>query len=119
MSQIKLIRKPQVLELTGLSKSTLHIRINNQLFCPPISLGKRAVGFISHEVEAVLQAMIAEKSPEQIKVLVASLIAQREQETIKETVDITKFFTLRFYWPMLVVSTYINDIGYYFQVFAP
>ena len=75
----QLIRKPEVLALTGLSKSTLYARINAQLFVPPISLGARAVAFVASEVDAVIQAMIEEQSPEQIKLLVSLLIQQRKK----------------------------------------
>jgi len=75
----QLIRKPEVLTLTGLSKSTLYNRINSGLFIPPISLGARAVAFVSSEVDTVIQAMIAEKPPAEIKTLVSNLIQQRKQ----------------------------------------
>jgi prophage regulatory protein len=45
--------------------------------CPPISIGQRAVAYIKHEVEAVIQARIQGQSPEQIKQLVSELINQR------------------------------------------
>lgn len=75
----QLTRKPEVLAQTGFSKSTLYNRINDGLFIPPISLGARAVAFVASEVDAVIQAMIAEKTPEQIKALVSNLIQQRKQ----------------------------------------
>jgi len=75
----RLIRKPEVLALTGLSKSTLHNRINDGLFTPPISLGARAIAFVESEVEAVIRAMIAEQQPAEIKELVTNLIQQRKK----------------------------------------
>jgi prophage regulatory protein len=77
----RILRKPDVLILTNLSKSTLYNRIKEHLMPPPISLGARAVGFIASEIEAVIQAMVAEQSPEQIKALVQELITQRKQIT--------------------------------------
>jgi len=76
---LKILRRPEILELTGWSKSTLYNRIESQHFIKPISLGERSVGFVSSEVEACLQAMIAEQSPDQIKALVQELTAQRKQ----------------------------------------
>ncbi len=73
----KIVRKKDVLALTGLSKSTLYNRINDNLFCPSISLGPRAVGFIYKEVEAVTNAMMAELSPDEIRQLVSKLISER------------------------------------------
>lgn len=74
----RILRKPDVLILTNLSKSTLYNRVKDGLWPTPISLGARAKGFVLSECEAVLQAMIAEQSPEQIKALVQELIAQRK-----------------------------------------
>jgi prophage regulatory protein len=75
--QPRILRRTEVLELTGWSKSTLYNRIKAQHFIKPISLGLRSIGFVSSEVNAVLNAMIQEKSPEQIKQLVQELINQR------------------------------------------
>jgi len=77
-NQPKIIRKPHVIALTGFSKSTLYNRIQDKSFPPPISLGSRAVGFVQAECYAVLNAMIAEQTPEQIKQLVIDLIKQRK-----------------------------------------
>tara|TARA_R110001592_G_scaffold360339_1_gene668544 strand:+ start:2467 stop:2718 length:252 start_codon:yes stop_codon:yes gene_type:complete len=77
--QPKIIRKPDVIKMAGFSKSTLYNRIQQGLWPKPISLGFRAVGFIQAECEAVLNAMISEQSPEQIKQLVSELIKQRKQ----------------------------------------
>jgi prophage regulatory protein len=78
--QPRIIRKPDVINETGLSKSTLYNRIKDGLFPPPISLGARAVGFVKSECEAVINAMIAEQTPEQIKALVISLVQQRSEQ---------------------------------------
>lgn len=78
MQQLKIERKFEILARYGLSSSTLHVRINEGLIPPPISLGDRAVGFPEHETSAVLAAMIAGSSKAEIKVLVASLVEQRQ-----------------------------------------
>lgn len=77
--QPRLIRRLEVIQLTGLSKSTLYNRINDGLFIPPISLGARAVAFVASEVDTVIKAMIAEQPPAEIKLLVSSLIQQRKK----------------------------------------
>jgi len=81
MNQVhsKIIRKPDVINITGFSKSTLYNRIKDGLFPPPISLGARAVGFVQSECDAILSAMIGEQTPEQIRQLVQELIQQRKQ----------------------------------------
>jgi prophage regulatory protein len=76
---IKILRKKEVLELTGLSKSSLHLRINDGTMVPSISLGERAVGFIEFEIQAVLSAMVAGKKKRDIQALVSSLVTQRQQ----------------------------------------
>lgn len=73
-----ILRKPEVIALTTLSKSSLYNRIQDGLMPPSISLGARAVGFIASEIYAVLDAMCQEKTPEQIKALVKGLIANRK-----------------------------------------
>ena len=78
-NQPRILRRPEVLLLTGWSKSTLYNRIESQHFIKPISLGQRSIGFVSSEVNAVLQAMIEEQTPEQIKQLVSKLINQRNK----------------------------------------
>jgi prophage regulatory protein len=77
IQQPRILRRPEVLELTGWSKSTLYNRIESQQFVKSISLGERSIGFISYEVDAVIKAMFEEQAPEQIKVLVTELIANR------------------------------------------
>jgi prophage regulatory protein len=77
-NQPRILRRPEVLNLTGWSKSTLYNRIDSQHFIKPISLGERSVGFVSNEVHAILHAMIEEQTPEQIKQLVSELIKQRK-----------------------------------------
>jgi len=74
----QIIRKPEVLRQTGFSRSTLHTRIKQQRFVSPIPLGERAVGFVASEVNSCVAAMIAGKSQDEMKALVASLIEQRK-----------------------------------------
>jgi len=74
----QLIRRPSVLTQTARSKSALQLDEKAGLFCPPISIGDRAVAYIKHEVEAIIQARIEEQTPEQIRQLVSELIKQRK-----------------------------------------
>ncbi len=50
----KILRLPAVKELTGLSRSTLYLRMSKNEFPAPISLGGRAVGWLEFEVNAWL-----------------------------------------------------------------
>lgn len=76
--QISIQRIGEVLRQTGLSRSTFYLRIKEGLLPPPISLGGRAVGWLEHEINAVLKALIARKDPEEIRQVVNSLVVARE-----------------------------------------
>jgi len=41
----KIYRLPDVMNLTGLSRSSIYLRISEQQFPKPIKLGRRAVGW--------------------------------------------------------------------------
>tara|TARA_B110000240_G_scaffold137056_1_gene151868 strand:- start:563 stop:829 length:267 start_codon:yes stop_codon:yes gene_type:complete len=70
-------RKSEVLQRIGLSRSTLHSKIQKGLWCPPIPLGARAVGFIEHETDELIAAHINGYSPDQLRELVKNLVAER------------------------------------------
>jgi prophage regulatory protein len=73
-----IIRLPEVKAYTGLSRSTIYLRINDGLLPKPISLGARAVGWPAYEVEAINAARIAGKTDSEIRVLVENLEAARK-----------------------------------------
>lgn len=74
---IQIIRFKELLSLLRLGKSTTYNRINEGLLPPPISLGSRAIGFIKSEIEQVLEAMIQGYQYDEIKALVAKIVADR------------------------------------------
>jgi prophage regulatory protein len=45
-----ILRLPAVKSRTGLSRSTIYLRISNNEFPAPISLGARAVGWLEEDV---------------------------------------------------------------------
>jgi prophage regulatory protein len=47
----RILRLPNVLDRTGLSRSTVYQRVTEGRFPRPVSLGTRAVGWIETEVE--------------------------------------------------------------------
>jgi prophage regulatory protein len=53
-----ILRLPAVKTRTGLSRSTIYLRVAEGRFPTPISLGARAVGWIDAEVEAWLAGQI-------------------------------------------------------------
>lgn len=54
----KILRLPALKELTGLSRSTIYLRISNNEFPAPISLGGRAVGWVESEINNWLSEKI-------------------------------------------------------------
>lgn len=46
-----ILRLPEVKARTGLSRSTIYLRISQDRFPRPISLGDRAVGWIESEID--------------------------------------------------------------------
>ena len=48
---IKILRLPAVIELTGLSRISIYLRLSNNEFPLPVSLGGRAVGWVEADVE--------------------------------------------------------------------
>lgn len=77
--QSAFVRKPEALDLYQISKSTLHVHINEGVKAPPVQIGDRAVSFVRTEVMAVISAQIAGCSKDEIKALVKSLVAQRQE----------------------------------------
>jgi prophage regulatory protein len=75
----ELLRRPEVVTLTARSRSSLQLDEKAGLFCPPIAIGYRAVAYLRHEVQAVIQARIQGKTPDEIKQLVFELINQRKK----------------------------------------
>jgi len=47
----KILRLPIVKESTGLSRSTIYLRMANNEFPKPISLGGRAVGWFEEDIQ--------------------------------------------------------------------
>ena len=69
----KILRLPTVKSDSGLSRSTIYLRIAQGLWPKPVSLGGRAVGWPAEEVAAVNAARIAGKSNDEIRQLIAKL----------------------------------------------
>ncbi len=73
-----ILRLPSVTSESGLSRSTIYLRIAQGLWTKPVSLGARSVGWPSGEVSAINAARIAGKTDEEIFVLVTQLEAARK-----------------------------------------
>lgn len=62
ITQLKVIRLPAVLEMTGLSRSSIYNQISDGGFPRPVRLGARAVGWLHTEVAAWIEER-AKKRP--------------------------------------------------------
>ena len=52
----RILRYPEVMRVTGLSRKTIERRLKADCFPVPVRLGARAVGFRSDEVETWIKA---------------------------------------------------------------
>lgn len=68
---------PAVLERYPLSRSAFYRDMAEGLFPKPVSLGARAVGWPTHEVDAIISARIAGKEASEIRRIVIALEAAR------------------------------------------
>lgn len=73
-----ILRLPDIKTRTGLSRSTIYLRIAQGVFTKPVNLGGRAVGWPADEVAALNTARIAGKRDADIRELVATLEAARK-----------------------------------------
>ena len=57
------LRLPLVKARTGLSRSTIYLRIAEGSFPKPVSLGDRAVGWLESEIESWLSSRVEASRP--------------------------------------------------------
>ena len=74
-----LLRLPAVKARSGLSRSTVYLRISQGLWTHPVNLGGRAVAWPADEVDALNAARIAGPTDEQVRGLVRRLEAARSK----------------------------------------
>lgn len=73
----RILRLPQVKTFSGLSRSTIYLRISEGLFPRPLQLGRRMVGWPEAEIAALNAARIRGESEDDIRSLVRSIEAGR------------------------------------------
>ncbi|MEN0038409.1 MAG: AlpA family phage regulatory protein [Cellvibrio sp.] len=74
-----ILRLPNVIAQSGLSRSTIYLRIAQGLWTKPISLGGRSVGWPESEIIALNTARIAGKTDAEIRALVQTLETDRKK----------------------------------------
>ena len=65
--------------------ASLHSKVQNGLWCPPISLGARAVGFIKYETDELITGLINGHTPDEIRDLVRLLLEERKSRVEGES----------------------------------
>lgn len=78
MIEITLIDKAVAMERRGARSSKFHDLIRQGLMVPPVHVG-RAARFPLHEVNAIAAASMAGQTDDEIKELVAELVAKRAE----------------------------------------
>ena len=58
----KIMRLPEVIDMTGLSRSTIYLRMSQGTFPRSISLGERAVGWLQADIEKWIDDCISASS---------------------------------------------------------
>jgi prophage regulatory protein len=71
-------RKPALRTILGSADSTIYLHVSQGILPKPINLSPRSVGWPAPEIDAILAARIAGKTEDDIKSLVASLMAARK-----------------------------------------
>ncbi len=77
-SSLRLIRLNEVMDKTGLCKSSVYSKIKDGTFPPPVAIGARSVAWPSYEVDIVINTLIGGKSEFYMKKLVSSLVEKRK-----------------------------------------
>lgn len=75
---MKLLRLVPVLGLTGTSRSAHYAQIKDGLMTAPVPLSAHSVAWPEHEILTINSARIAGKNDDEIRQLVAKLMADRK-----------------------------------------
>ena len=59
MNNVKIIRRPEVESITGLSRSSIYAKMENGTFPKGIKLSERSVGWLEHEVQEWLKNRVS------------------------------------------------------------
>ena len=80
------LRLPAVCDRTGKPKSTVYREIGDGLLPPPVRIGERASAWPDDEIDAINLARLRGKSNDEIKQLVADLVAARTEIQLSSAV---------------------------------
>lgn len=88
---LRIERRQDVLDKVRISRSTLYARIQQGLFVPPVSLGRRSVGWLEHETDIILRGLVSGKTDLEIKKLVTEVVALRANLCKKNSLQSSHF----------------------------
>ena len=57
----RLLRRPEVERMTGLSRSTIYLLLSSGAFPKPVNIGPRAVAWVETEIAEWVQSRISER----------------------------------------------------------
>jgi len=77
MSGVSFLRLPQVCERRACSRASLYRAVAAGTFPPPIRRGRRTSVWVASEVDTILAAEVAGMPPEELRALVARVVADR------------------------------------------
>jgi prophage regulatory protein len=72
-----LLRLPEVMRLSGYSRSALYALISQGLYPSPIKISERSVAWPSEEVHQMIKAVVSSCSPAERRELVSRLSQER------------------------------------------
>lgn len=82
MDMTCLLRITDVMTRMGLKKSSIYNMVNDGTLTQPVKMGKRTSVWPDDEVQAIIQALIGNKSQEDMKSLVDCLMKQRNSQKV-------------------------------------
>lgn len=77
---IRVLRKTEVLTITGLSNTGIFELTKAGFFPTKIPISNRCIGYYEHEIHALINARAAGRSDKQIRELVTLMIAKRKEQ---------------------------------------
>jgi prophage regulatory protein len=75
-----ILRFPQVVERTGLPRSTIYAKLADDNFPRPIKLGARSVGWLEAEIQGWLDQRISESANQRISESANQRISESREE---------------------------------------
>ena len=95
IDSFSILRLQKVLSVTGKSRASFYQHISDGLWTHPVSIGERSVGWPAYEVMTLNAALIAGKTKEEIRLLVAQLENSRATLFQNEPLPVKEFSPIR------------------------